>query len=269
MDNRDNFFKKFINCTYNLKALMTYPKYGIGKAILYVFLITILLGGLRGITIGYRMDKELGNLNSTLQNSEYKFNIEDGILHAENSPLKLEGISSLIYIDENKSLNEIDDLRDLTVHNDNNILFLKDGVYLQAESYKQQAHYKDLIGDNRLDNNILLGELSYVLKILVAIVILYTILITFINTLINCLFATIFASFALLIMRMFMKYSILYSLTLYTCTLPLIFQVVLQIIFPNIDLDTMFIVGTLVYVIFILKYIKGEMINNKINKDKI
>lgn len=269
MNKTDNFFKKFINCIYNLKALVTYPKYGIWKAILYVLLMSTLLGGIRGITIGYRIDKELNNLSTILQNDEYKFNIEEGILHTKNSPLKVEGTSSLIYIDENKSLSEIDGLRDTTIQNDNNILFLKDGIYLEIGDYKQQADYKDLIGDNKLDNKILFEELSYVLKIVVAIVILYTILFTFINILINCLFATAFATFALIIMRVFMKYSILYSLSLYACTLPFIFQIILQTIFPNINLDTMFIVGTLVYVIFILKYIKDEMIRTKLNKDRM
>ncbi|MBN1050474.1 MULTISPECIES: DUF1189 domain-containing protein [Clostridium] len=267
MNKTDNFFKKFINCIYNLKALITYPKYGIWKAILYVLLMSIILGGIRGITIGYKIDRELSNLSTMLQEDKYKFNIVDGVLHTENSPLKIEETSSLIYIDENKSLNEIDDLRDITVHNDNNILFLKDGVSLEAGMYKQQAHYKELIGDSKLDNGILFGELSYVLKIIVAIVILYTILFTFINTLINCLFVTAFASFSLIIMKVFMKYSILYSLSLYACTLPFIFQIILQSIFPNINLDTMFIVGTLVYVIFILKYIKDGMTKTKLNKD--
>ena len=267
MNKTDNFFKKFINCIYNLKALVTYPKYGIGKAILYVFLISALLGGIRGISIGYKIDKEMNNLSTILKNDGFKFNIEEGILHIEHSPLKVEGTSSLIYIDENKSLSEIDDLKDITVHNDNNILFLHDGISLEAGSYKQKAHYEDLIGNTKIDNDILFGELDYVLKITVAIVILYTILFTFINTLINCLFVTAFASFSLLFMRIFMKYTILYSLSLYVCTLPFIFQTILQIIFPTIKLDTMFIVGTLVYVIFILKYIKDEMIKTKSNKD--
>ena len=61
---------------------------------------------------------------------------------------------------------------------------------------------------------------------------------------------------------MVVKYIALYSLTLYAATLPLIIQIILEIANPNISFDTIFIVGTLTYVILILKYIKDEIIRN-------
>lgn len=270
MSKRDNFFKKFINCIYNLKSLVMYPKYGIGKAILYVFIMTAIFGTLRGLIIGYNTNKELSDLSTTLQSEEYKFNIENGILNLEKSPLKVESTSTLIYIDGDKNLNEINELREIVIHNDNNILFLKDGICIQTGEYKQQAYYKDLLGNNKLDNKTLYEQSSYIKKMVLAILIMYTIFFTFINLLINCLFVTAFASVVLIIMKVFMKYSVLYSLSLYVSTLPFIFQTILQIVFPtNIKLDTMFIAGTLAYMIFILKYIKDEMIKNKLNKGKL
>jgi len=61
---------------------------------------------------------------------------------------------------------------------------------------------------------------------------------------------------------MIVKYMALYSLTLYAATLPLIIKTLLETVNPNINFDTMFIIGTLTYVILVLKYIKDEIIKN-------
>ncbi|NRT90541.1 DUF1189 family protein [Clostridium beijerinckii] len=82
------------------------------------------------------------------------------------------------------------------------------------------------------------------------------------NLLFNCLIASIVAALFTVFLRMVVKYIALYSLTLYAATLPLIIQIILETANPNIRFDTMFIVGTLTYVILILKYIKDEIIRN-------
>jgi hypothetical protein len=82
----------------------------------------------------------------------------------------------------------------------------------------------------------------------------------FLNLLFNCLIVTIVASIFTILMKMIVKYIALFSLTLYAATLPLIIQAILEGFNPNIDFDTMFIIGTLTYVLLILKYIKDEII---------
>lgn len=83
-----------------------------------------------------------------------------------------------------------------------------------------------------------------------------------INLLINCLIVAAVASLISIFMRMIVKYMALYSLTIYASTLPLIIQTILETINQEINFDFMFIVGTLTYVILILKYIKDEIISN-------
>ncbi|SFC69397.1 DUF1189 domain-containing protein [Clostridium uliginosum] len=267
MKQKTNFFKKFINSIYNLKEFSEYAKEGFGRAILYVFLMALIVGGIKGAVIGYKVNTEIDNINKSLQSDEYKFSIENGILNMENSPLEFSSNSSLLYIDKDKTLDQVDELRSLTVHNDSNILFLKDGILLNTEINTQKIFYKDILGNNNLNNTNLLVQMSIISKIIIMAIVLYTIFMCFINILINCIFVTVFASFSLIFMKIVMKYSVLYSVSLYAATLPFLFQTVLELIFPNIYLDTMFIVGTLVYVIFILKYIKSEMLD-KINSLK-
>ena len=86
--------------------------------------------------------------------------------------------------------------------------------------------------------------------------------IVFLNLLFNCLIVVMVASLFTILMKMVVKYTALYSLTLYAATLPLIIQTILEAVNPNISFDVMFIIGTLTYVILILKYIKDEIIKN-------
>lgn len=84
----------------------------------------------------------------------------------------------------------------------------------------------------------------------------------FISLLFNCLIVVVVASIFTIFMRMVVKYIALFSVTLYAATLPLIAQTILEAFNPNIDFSTMFIIGTLTYVVLILKYIKDEIISN-------
>lgn len=70
-----------------------------------------------------------------------------------------------------------------------------------------------------------------------------------INLFINSLIVAMVASLFTLFMRMMVKYAALYSLTLYAATLPLMIQTLLETVYPDINFDTMFIVGTLTYVV--------------------
>lgn len=84
----------------------------------------------------------------------------------------------------------------------------------------------------------------------------------FLNLLFNCLIVVMIALLFTIFMGIAVKYTALYSLTLYAATLPLIIQIILESINPNISFDMMFIIGTLTYVVLILKYIKDEIIKN-------
>jgi multidrug efflux pump subunit AcrB len=70
------------------------------------------------------------------------------------------------------------------------------------------------------------------------------------------------ASLFTIFMKMVVKYTALYSLTLYAATLPLIIQTILEAFNHDVRFDTMFIIGTLTYVVLILKYIKDEIMKN-------
>lgn len=86
--------------------------------------------------------------------------------------------------------------------------------------------------------------------------------IVFFNLLFNCVIVVMIALMSTIFMKMVVKYSALYSVTLYAATLPLIIKTILESVNSDINFDAMFIIGTLTYVILILKYIKDEIIKN-------
>lgn len=84
----------------------------------------------------------------------------------------------------------------------------------------------------------------------------------FTHLLFDCLIVVSIALLFSILMRLVVKYVALYSLTIYAATLPLIIKTVLETISPNVSFDTMFIIGTLTYVVLILKHIRDEIIKN-------
>lgn len=264
MKDRTNIFKKFITSIYDLKVFSKYAKDGLSKAILYALFMTFIIGGINGIFIGYRLNEGISRINNELKSDEYQYSIKNGELRINKSPIKFEEENILIYIDKDILMDEDDTLRKITVHKDFNILILKDGIVINNLIDKYEIPYNNLIIESSLSiNNFNL------LKILILIISCITVsIITFFELIINSLIVVAIASIITIFMKMVVKYSALYSITLYAATLPLIIKIVLEIINPNVDLNTVFIIGTLTYVILILNYIKSELIE-KIKQEKI
>lgn len=261
MKDKTNFFKKFITSIYDLNAFSKYAKEGLLMSIIYVLLITMILGGIKGIFTGYGLNKEMSRINDELKSNKYS--IEDGVLNINNSPIKFEEENMLVYVDKNISMDKEDSIRSITMQDDVSILILKDGIVVNNSINKYKIAYSnEIVGSLSMMNSINLLK-----EIIIITACMITIVTTFFKVLINCLIVVAFASLITVFMKMVVKYSALYSLALYAATLPLIIQTILEIIDPNVNLDTVFIIGTLTYVILILNYIKSELIEN-INKGK-
>lgn len=84
----------------------------------------------------------------------------------------------------------------------------------------------------------------------------------FSHLLFDCLIVVSVALLFSILMRLVVKYMALYSLTIYAATLPLIIKTILETVNPSINFDAMFIIGTLTYVVLILKHIRDEIIKN-------
>lgn len=268
MKDKTNFFKKFITSIYDLKVFSDYAKEGLLSAILYALLITLILGGVKGVFTGYRLNNEISKIDQELKNDKYELSIENGILSINESPVKFQGINSIIYIDDNLSMNETDSLRSIIVHKDLSILMLKDGLIIKNSINEYRISYNNILKDSTFNGSELTEGIETFKTILLIVTIITVMMITFFELLINCLIVVIFASLVAVFMRMMVKYSAMYSLTLYAATLPLIIKIILETIDSSVDLNTVFVIGTLIYVIFILNHIKHDIIE-KINNKKV
>lgn len=268
MKDTTNFFKKFITSIYDLKVFSKYAKEGFFRSIIYALLISIIFGGIKGIAIGYKLNKEISNIVNELKSDKYGFSIDNGMLNINKSPIKFEEEKSLIYIDKEKTIDEDEQLKNITVHQDLNILVLKDGIVVNNPVNKFKISYINMFKDQNVDSYLLSQEVKFFQIMIVLLSCIFIIFIELFDLLINCLIVVAFASLISIFMKMVVKYSALYSIILYASTLPLIIQTILEVLNPNVNLDTVFIVGTLTYTILILRYIKIDIIEN-MNKGKL
>lgn len=268
MDNKTGFLKKLITSIYDIKVFSKYAKDGLLVAIIYSVLICLILGGIKGLASGYRFSNNISNISYQLQSDKYKFSIENGILNINEAPIKFEEDDMILYISNQKSMDEENDLKSIIIHENISILFLKDGIVVNNPVNKYKMSYNSLFGNKIIDRSALKTGLNNLDIIVIILSCVINIGFTLFNLLINCLIVVAITSLVTVFMRMVVKYNALYSLTLYAATLPLIIQTILQIINPNVNFDMTFILGTLTYVILILMYIKAEIIE-KINKGKL
>lgn len=266
MKDKTNFFKKFITSIYDLRVFSKYAKEGLLSAIIYILLLTLILGGIKGIFTGCMLNNQISRIYQELNSDKYRLSIENGILNINESPVKFEEKNGIVYIDKDISINEVKSLRSITVNEDLSILFLKDGIVVKNSMDEYKIFY-DMLNELTFFGVPVTNDINVFQITIFVLVMIIVIITTFLLLLINCLIVVAFASLATIFMKMVVKYSAMYSLTLYAATLPLIIQTILGIINPNIDFDTIFIIGTLLYVILILNYIKTEIIEN-LNKIK-
>ncbi|OOM11074.1 DUF1189 domain-containing protein [Clostridium saccharobutylicum] len=268
MNIKTNFFKKFITSIYDIKVFSKYAKEGLLRAIIYGVLLSLILGGIKGVASGYRFNSDITQISEQLQSEKYKFFIENGNLNINEAPIKFEQDNTIIYIDNSKNMADESDLKSIVINDDVSILVLRDGIIVSNYINKYKMSYINLFGDKIIDSTILKTAVKNLDIMFVIASSMISMGFTIFNTLLNCLIVVAFASILTIFMRMVVKYNALYSLTLYAATLPLIIQTILQIVNPTVNFDVTFVLGTLTYVILILKYIKAEIIEN-INKGKL
>lgn len=261
----DNIFKKFINSIYNLKEFPKYMKEGVGKAILYALILSIFIGGAKGIIKVLNFDSSSNQIIETIGEDGYKFSIVDGHLNLENSPLKIEKDNMLIYIDKDININEEGKLKSMTVNEDAYILMLNDGIILNSNINQDsgvdavKATYEELNLANGMNNKALIEMVNNGrVPIMILLFIMYMV-----QEFIGYLFiALLIAALSLLPSKLFgldIKLGELFSLVIYTATFPSLLVLVLTILMPNIPFDAARMVGIILFTYIILNDIRKEV----------
>lgn len=136
-----SFIRKFIKkVKISILKVNSYDeliKEKLSSAIIYALLLSITLGSIVGVYGSYIIREAKNQMISILEEDKNKFILDNGVLAFENSPIKYEEGKFILYVDTNKTKNEIDSLRSILVHKDYSIAVLKDGIVIDANGYVQ------------------------------------------------------------------------------------------------------------------------------------
>lgn len=261
MKEKTNIFNTFVRSIYDVSSFSVSARKGIKRAVMYMLLLTIILGGIKGIILGRNYYKQVSEISYILQQNDYNINIENNELNTDDSPIMFRGINKLtLYIDDEKTITDKLDYMDVAADDYTNLLILKDGIILENIDDKYIAKYSTFLNGKNISNNTLklfIKKLKVIFPISYIVVNIFNMLI---NLLVDYLIIVTVASLISLFMKMIVRYGALWSLTIYASTLPLILVTVLEVIRPDVDFEVTFIIGTLTYLIIIFKNIKADII---------
>lgn len=260
MKEKTNIFNTFVRSIYDVSSFSVSARKGIKRAVMYMLLLTIILGGLKGTILGWNYSKQVSEISYILQQNDYNIHIENNELNTDYSPIMFRGIYKLtLYIDDEKTITDKLDYID-AADNDTNLLILKDGIVLENIEDKYIAKYSTFLNGKDISNDTMKSFIKRLKIIFPISYIAINIAIMFMNLLVDYLIIVTIASLISLFMKMIVRYGALWSLTIYASTLPLIIVTVLEVIRPDVDFEVTFVVGTLTYLIIIFKNIKADII---------
>lgn len=263
MKKKNGFFYMFFNSIYDLNAFSAYAKKGLMKSIIYAVLMVTILGSIRLSIESYNINQVIKEIINELESDAYDIRIENNILKINKPFIAFNEGGNLIYFDSNLEIDDVDKIKSITVHEEQYVLCLKNGIVFKDIDNKHIIKY-DLLLNHKLT---IYNELNNLKLLIISTIFVYKLVIMIFNFFINCFIVAMISNIITLFMKMIVKSKALYSLTIYVSTLPFIIETVLNIIRPDIDFDLIFIAGSLTYMIFILRYIKKDIIE-RINSGK-
>lgn len=259
MNSKTNVFVKLIKSTYNLKDFPKYMKEGTGRAIFYILILSLVLGGAQGIADVFSINLSANETVEKLQDDEFQFKIKDGIMDIATSPVKIENNNTLVYVDKNTTLEKSNTLKSITVNADVYILVLKDGIVSSTNGTAAKNTYKELGVQQEINNKLVIDIITNFKFLVLFIVMVVVIIKTFISYLVTTLFISAFSVISSKLLNLNLRFGELFSLVAYVGTLPNILITILGIIIPTVGFGAAGLVGTAVYTGLILNNMKKDM----------
>lgn len=269
MKGKTDFFKKFITSIYDLRFFPEYIQEGLKKTIIYGFCICLIFGTVKGIFLANRINSEADSFYNKLNNYKYDIRIKDGNLSSSQSPIVLKNKDTFVYLDSSINSEDSANIKSMSVNQNINLLFLKDGLVLKSDKINKKLMYKNYVNDIALGTDTADKMFTKIKLITIGSAFLFTIADTFLSLIINCVIVACITSLVAIFMKMIVKYLALFSIAVYAATLPLIITTILESFNLGVNLDIVFIVGNTIYVCFCLFNIKQELINNLKKKNKL
>ena len=245
----------------NPKRYIYLVKDRLRNAFLYLLILSTIFGLFQGITIVSTIGIVENVISKAYNDGKLDFQMKNGLLDFEISPYKEEQGSTLLLIDTDKTVDEVDSLRNITVHKDLSTVILKDGIVIKNGSEEIIYRYSDLgLGKVNFNNKVIdifINELSVIKYFIIPVIII----IKFISMLFYSFMMSLVGMLIMIINKRRLLYRDIFKLSIYSITVPTLLGLILPL-----GKYTMFI-GGLILVFGINFVIYDDII--KINKSNI
>lgn len=245
----------------NPKRYIYLVKDRLRSAFLYLLILATIFGLFQGITIVSTIGIVENVISKAYNDGKLNFQMKNGLLDFEISPYKEEQGSTLLLVDTDKTVDEVDGLRNVTVHKDLSTVILKDGIVIKNGSEEIIYRYSDLgldkVNFNSKVIDIFINELSIIKYFIIPLIII----IKFISMLFYSFMMSLAGMLIMIMNKRRLLYRDIFKLSIYSITVPTLLGLILPL-----GKYTMFI-GGLVLVFGINFVIYDDII--KINKSNI
>src|SRR5699024_10856249 len=92
----------------SIKEYKKLMKENISKAIIYSILLSLIVGSILGALSFTTISVIQKTMETAISSDEFKFTLDNGVLNFEKSPIKIEEGRTILYIDTNVSLDEVE-----------------------------------------------------------------------------------------------------------------------------------------------------------------
>ena len=212
----------------NPKKYINLIKDKMGMAFLYIFILSVILGGIQGITAITSLSIVGDAISESFENGKLNFEMKGGVLDFKDSPYKEEEGSTLLLIDTNKTVDEVDSLRNITVHKDLSTVILKDGIVIKNGSEEVSYKYADFGLDKFDFNNEIISVIIKQLNVFKYILLPIIIITKFVDMLLYALMMSLAGMLSILLNKQRLSYGEIFKLSMYSITLPTL----INLIFP-------------------------------------
>lgn len=247
-----NTFMRF-KYSFNPSKYKYFLKDRILNALIYLMAICLVVGGIQGMFYVSAMSESEKILEEKLESSELDFKFTKGVLELNQGEWMDESGENLLLVNTEKSLSEIDDLRNITVHKDNEIVFLKDGFMIKSDDYKMTYSYSEVgLGNESFDNH---DAAKYLSGISAGkyLIIPYIVVIKYMDNIISALCVMLIGAVIAMFNGLQMRLATIFTLAVYSLTIPNIISIIFNI--GSIDI----LIGSAILFIVFLR-IKKEQI---------
>lgn len=225
------------------------------KILLAILIACMIPGIISGVSQAIFIGEAIDLVADVMRDDENAFEINNGILNFKKEEVKIEDNSSILYVNTNKEIKDIDSLRSILVHKDMYSAFLKDGVSVKYLDQKVEYKYTDILGEQQVNNESVLKILEST-KGFKYLIIPIEIIGIFVNMILNSFIIYLLGSLISKMKKIIIPSKQLYKMSIFALVLPSILQV-------NYSLGSYSILIGGIYISLAINSIKNNLIKSQ------